>query len=177
MSTLKGKRKRTRRGMRSLTVVGLPAVLGLATGTRAQGEENPPDWVPKAVMASAKAKFPGAEIKVTSEQTDDGKPPVYALEMKDHRHDVYATFKADGTAVLVETAVPAKELPRSLLRAVEHQYPDARVRGADSVTTGPEVKRKADSYECYLMTANWKPARVQVDPHGKLRKPGGTRRR
>jgi hypothetical protein len=169
MSALEGgKRMRTRRGMRTLTVAGFLAVLGLATGTRAQEGELPLDRVPKAVMDSAKARFPGAEIKAASEETEDGKPPVYALEMKHHRHDVDATFKADGTVVVVETAVPAKELPRAVLRAVEHRYPGASLMGADSVRTGPEVKKKADYYEFYLMTADRKPALVKVDPEGKV---------
>jgi hypothetical protein len=159
---------RTRRGMRSMTVAGLLAALGLASGTRAQDGEIPLDRVPKAVMNAAKARFPGAEIKRASQETEDGKPPVYALELKHHRHDVDATFKADGTVVVVETAVPAKELPKAVRRAVEHRYPGASVRGADSVTTGPEVKKKADYYEFYLMTADQKPALVKVDPNGKV---------
>jgi hypothetical protein len=159
---------RTRRGMRSITVAGLLAVLGLAPGTRAQGEGIPLDRVPKAVMNSAKARFPGAEIKGASAEKEDGKPPVYDLEMKHNRHDVDATFKADGTVVLVQTAVPAKELPKAVLRAVEHRYPGASFRGADSVKKGPEVKTKADYYEFYLMTADQRPALVKVDPKGKV---------
>src|SRR5258708_39274108 len=127
---------RTKRGMRSLTVAGLLAVLGLASGPRAQGDKIPLDRVPKAVMDSAKARFPGAEIKVASEEAEDGKPPVYELEMKHHRHDVDVTFKADGTVVLVETAVPAKELPKAVLRAAERRYPGACFRAADSVKKG-----------------------------------------
>src|SRR4051794_34356856 len=162
---------RTKRGMRFLTVAGLLAVLGLASGTRAQEGEIPLDRVPKAVMDSAKARFPGAEIKGASEEAEDGKPPVYALEMKHRRRDVGVTFKADGTLVQVETAVPAKELPRAVLRAVERRYPGACFRGAESVKKGPEVKKKADYYEFYLMTADQKPALVQVDPDGKVLKP------
>jgi hypothetical protein len=158
----------TRREMRSMTVAGFLAVLGLATGSRAQEEGIPLDRVPKAVMKSAKAKFPGAEIKGASEETEDGKPPVYALEMKHHRHDVDVTFKVDGTLVLVETTVPGKELPKVVWRTVEHRYPGASFGGANSVTTGPEVKKKADYYELYIMTADQKPARVKVDPHGKV---------
>jgi hypothetical protein len=158
----------TKRGMRSMTVAGLLAVLGLASGTRAQEEKIPLDRVPKAVMDSAKARFPGAEIKVASEETEDGKPPVYALEMKHHRRNVDVTFKVDGTVVLVETAVPAKELPKVVRRAVEHRYPGACVMGADSVKKGPEVKKKADYYEFYLMTADQRPALVKVDPKGKV---------
>ena len=165
------KTMRTRRGMRSMTVAGLLAVLGLASGTRAQEGGIPLKRVPKAVMNSAKAKFPGAEIKAASEETEDGKPPVYALEMKHLRHDVDVTFRVDGTVVLVETDVPAKELPKAVRRAVEHRYPGASFRGADSVKKGPEVKTKADYYEFYLMTADQKPALVQVDPDGKVLKP------
>ena len=154
-----------------MTVAGLLAVLGLASGTRAQDEGIPLDRVPKAVMDSAKAKFPGAQIKVASEETEDGKPPVYALEMKHHRHNVDVTFKADGTVVLVETAVPEKELPKVVRRAVVHRYPGASVMGAESVKKGPEVKKQADYYEFYLMTADEKPALVQVDPNGKVLKP------
>jgi hypothetical protein len=164
------KRMRTRRGMRSMTVAGLLAVLGLASGTRAQEGEIPLDRVPKAVMNSAKAKFPGAEIKVASEETEDGET-VFALAMKHHRHDVDVTFKVDGTVILVETTVPEKELPKVLLRAVEHWYPGANIRGADSVKKGPDVKKKADYYEFYLMTADQKPALVKVDPKGKVLKP------
>jgi hypothetical protein len=66
------KRMRTKRGLRSMTVAGLLAVLGLASGTRAQGDKIPLERVPKAVMDSAKARFPGAEIKGASEETEDG---------------------------------------------------------------------------------------------------------
>jgi hypothetical protein len=162
---------RTKRETRSMTVAGLLAVLGLASGTRAQEGEIPLDRVPKAVMNSAKARFPGAEIKEASEETENGKLPVYALEMKHHRRDVGVTFKADGTVVQVETAVPAKELPKVVRRAVEHRYPGASFRGADSVKKGPEVKKKADYYELYLMTADQKPALVKVDPNGKVLSP------
>jgi hypothetical protein len=162
---------RTKRGMRSMTVAGLLAVLGLASGTRAQGEKIPLGRVPEAVMNSAKARFPGAEIKEASEETEDGKPPVFTLRMKHHRHDVGVTFKADGTMVLVETAVPAKELPRLVLRAVGHKYPGARIRHAESVMKGPEVKKKADHYELYLVTAANIPALARVDPAGKVLKP------
>src|SRR4051812_48350828 len=161
---------RTRRGMRSMTVAGLLAVLGLASGTRAQEGKIPLERVPKAVMNSAKARFPGAEIKVASEETKD-REPVFALRMKHQRHDMGVTFKADGTVVLVETAVREKELPKVVLRAVGHKYPGARVRHAESVQKGPEVKKKADHYELYLVTAANIPALARVDPDGKVLKP------
>ena len=161
---------RTKRGMRTMTVAGFLALLGLASGPRAQGEKIPLDRVPKAVMNSAKAKFPGAEIKAATEEKEEGKPSVFALEMKHHRHDVGLTFVGDGTVVHVTTAVPAKELPKAVLRAVEHRYPGASLRGADSVKKGPEVK-KADYYQFYLLTASETPALLKVDAEGKVLEP------
>jgi hypothetical protein len=162
---------RTRHGIRTLPVAGLLAVLGLTSGTRAQGGEIPLNRVPGAVMNSAKARFPGAEIKVASEETEDGKPPVYELKLKHHRRDVGVTLQADGTVVQMETAVPAKELPKTVLRVLERRYPGASFNGAGSVKKGPEVKKKADYYEFYLMTADQRPVLVQVAPDGKVLKP------
>jgi hypothetical protein len=161
---------KTSRGLRSVTVAGLLAVLGLASGTRAQEEKIPLHRVPRAVMTSAKARFPGAEIKQATKETEDGEP-VFALEMKHHRHNVDVTLKVDGTVVLVETDVTAKEVPKVVLQAIQQSYPGATVRGAVSVNKGPEVKKKADYYQFYLLTASETPALLKVDPEGKVLEP------
>jgi hypothetical protein len=159
---------RTKHGMRFMTVAGFLAVLGLASGARAQEEQIPLRRVPKAVMASARAKFPGAQIKAASEETEDGKPPVFALKMRHQRHTIGATFKVDGTVVQVQTDVLAKELPKVVLEAVERTYPGASLRGVEAVKVGPEVKKEADHYEFYLVKADNKPALVKVAPDGKV---------
>jgi hypothetical protein len=158
---------KTKRGMRSLTFAGLLAVLGLASVARAEDGVIPLDRVPKAVMNAAKAKFPGAKIQQASEETEDG-TTVYSLEMKHQRHDLDVTFKGDGTVVLAETAVPKKELPKVVLRAVAQQYPGASLRHAGAVRKGPEVKKTADYYEFYLVSADNRPRMVKVDPKGKV---------
>jgi hypothetical protein len=154
--------------MRSLTVAGFLAVLGLASGTRAEQGVIPLDRVPKAVMNAAKANFPGAEIQKATEQTEDGKPPVYSLEMKHQRHILDVSFKDDGTVVLAETDVPKKELPKVVLRALAREYPGASLRGANSVRKGPELKKTVDYYEFYLFTAEKRARLVKVDPKGKV---------
>ena len=165
---------RTRRGMRSMTVAGFLAVLGLASGARAQEEKIPLHRVPKAVLTSAKAKFPGSEIKKASKETEDGEP-VVALEMKHHRHNVDVTLKVDGTVVLVETGVTSKEVPKVVLQAIRQSYPGATVRGAVSVNKGPEVKKTADYYQFYLLTADERPALIKVDPNGNVQEPVGAK--
>jgi hypothetical protein len=162
--------KRTKRGMRFMAVAGFLAVLGLASGARAQEEKIPLHRVPKAVMNSAKARFPGAEIKQATKETEDGEP-VFTLAMKHHRHNVDVTLKVDGIVVLVETDIPAKEVPKVVLQAIQESYPGATVRGAESVYKGPEVKKKADYYQFYLLTASETPALLKVDPEGKVLEP------
>ena len=118
---------RTKRGMRFMAVAGFLGVLGLASAARAQEEKIPLHRVPKAVLSSAKAKFPGTEIKLATKETEDGEP-VFALGMKHRRHNVDATFKVDGTVVLVETDIPGKEVPKVVLEAIQQSYPGATVR-------------------------------------------------
>ena len=107
---------RTKRGMRSLTVAGLLAMLGLASVTRAEDTVIPVERVPRAVLNAVNARFPGAEVQQATEETQDEKP-VYRLGMKHQRHSLNATFRGDGTVVLVETAVSKPALPRAVLRA------------------------------------------------------------
>jgi Putative beta-lactamase-inhibitor-like, PepSY-like len=162
-----GKRMTTRRGMRSLPVVGFLALLGLASVTRAEDRVIPVDQLPKAVLSAAKVKFPGAKIQQATEETE-GEKPVYSLEMKHRSHDLDVTFKDDGTVVVVETAVTKKEVPKVVLQAVAKQYPGASLRGAGAVKKGPEVNKTADYYAFYLVTADNKPRPVKVDPKGKV---------
>jgi hypothetical protein len=153
--------------MRSLTVAGFLAVLGLASVTRAEVKIIPVDQVPKAVLSAAKARFPGAQIQTATEDTADEKP-VYRLELKHQRHGLDTTFKADGTVVLVQTAIARKQLPRPVLRAAAELYPGASLKQAGAVRKGPEVKKTVDYYEFYLLTADNKPRRLTVDPKGTV---------
>ena len=41
---------------------------------------------------------------------------------------------------------------------------------------GPEVKKEADYYQFYLLTADEKPALIKVDPNGKVLEPEAKQR-
>lgn len=159
---------KTKRGMRLLTAAGLLAALGLAPVPQAHADVIPVDRVPRAVTGAAKARFPGAKIQqATEEETPNGET-TYSLAMKHKRHNVDVTFKPDGTVVQVGTDLSRKELPNAVLRAVVFEYPGASVRSAGSVRKGPEMKKTADYYEFYLVTAEGRPRYLKVDPRGKV---------
>lgn len=155
--------------LRSVTVAGMLGLVSLASGVRAQESEIKLDQVPKAVMDSAKAKFPGAVIREASKETENGKT-VIELEMTDQNRKMDVSFQEDGTLVLVETAIPETELPPAAMRAVVGKYPGARINLVESVKQGPRVKRGIDYYEIHLTTADKKSSEVEVDASGKILK-------
>src|SRR5262249_31782611 len=152
-----------------MVVAGFLAILGLASGARAQEARIELDQVPKAVMDAAKAKFPEAKIKGASKETEDGKT-VFELEMTHDDRNKDVTFQEDGTLVLVETAIPEKEAPSAVLEAVKVKYPGAKIKLVESVKKGAEVKEEVDYYEFHLTTSDKKSAEVEVDPKGKILK-------
>jgi hypothetical protein len=150
-----------------VTAAGLLGLLGLAGAMRAQEAQIKLDQVPKAVMDSAKAKFPGAKTREASKETEDGKT-VFELSLTHEDRKMDVTFQEDGTLVLVETEVSEKELPAAVMRAVKDKYPSAKIDLVESVKKGPEVKKEVDYYEFHLTTVDKKTAEVEVDSTGKI---------
>jgi uncharacterized membrane protein YkoI len=159
----------TKRSSEWVAVAGLLGLFALASGARAQETEIKLDQVPKAVMDSAKAKFPGAKMREASKETEDGKT-VFELSMTHEERKMDVTFQEDGTLVLVETEVSEQELPAAVMRAVKDKYPGAKIDLVESVKKGPEVKKEADYYEFHLTTTDKKSAEVEVDASGKILK-------
>jgi uncharacterized membrane protein YkoI len=152
-----------------IAVVGILGLLGLGSGAWAQEVELKLDQVPKAVLDSAKAKFPGARHREAARETEEGKT-VYEIAMTHEGHRMDVTFQEDGTLVLVETEVPEAELPAAVLKAAQDKYPGAKIKLAESVKKGPKVKKDVDYYELHLTTADKKSAELEVDSRGKILK-------
>jgi uncharacterized membrane protein YkoI len=141
----------------------------LASGVEAQETEIKLDQVPKVVMDSAKAKFPGAKMREASKEIEDGKT-VFELSLIHENRKMDVTFQEDGTLVVVETVVPAKELPAAVMQAVKDRYPGAKINLVESVKKGPRLKQQADYYELHLTRSDKKSAEVEVDASGKILK-------
>jgi hypothetical protein len=150
-----------------VAVVGILGLFGPVSGARAQEAEIALDKVPKAVMDSAKDKFPGADIKEASTETENGKT-VYELEMTHEKKKMDVTFKEDGTLVLVETQFDEKDVPAAVLSAAKDKYPGAKINLVESVKKGPDVKTEVDYYEFHLTTAEKKSVEIEVDNTGKI---------
>jgi hypothetical protein len=157
----------TNRSTGWMAIVAILGLFGLVSGASAQETEIPLDQVPKAVMDSARAKFPEAKIKEAAKETEDGKT-VFELEMTHENRKMDVTFREDGTLVLTETQVSEKEVPAIVRQAVKDKYPGAKIDLIESVKKGPEAKKEADYYEFHLTKVDKKTAEVEVDREGKV---------
>ena len=152
-----------------LAAFGLLVGFAMASVAKAQEAEIPLDQVPKGVMDSAKAKFPGAKIREAAKETEEGKT-VFELSMTHDGNKMDVTFEENGTLVLVETEVDENEVPAAVVRAAKGKYPGAKINLVESVKKGPNVKKEADYYEIHLTTADKRSAEVEVDSKGKILK-------
>jgi uncharacterized membrane protein YkoI len=150
-----------------MVVVGILGLLGLGSGVCAQEVQIKLDQVPKAVMESARAKFPGAVHRGAARETEEGKT-VYELALTHEGHRMDVTFQENGTLVLIETEVPEAEVPAPVRKAAQDKYPGAKINLAESVKKGPQVKKGVDYYELHLTTADKKSAEIEVDAQGKI---------
>jgi hypothetical protein len=152
-----------------LATAGALGLFALAAGAKAQEVDIPINQLPKAVADAARAKFPGAEWRGASKETEDGKT-VYEVAMTHQGRKMDVTFQENGTLDLVETEVPEAELPPAVARAVKDKYPGAKVDLVESVAKGPELKKTPDYYEFHLTTADKKSVEAEVDGQGKILK-------
>jgi uncharacterized membrane protein YkoI len=158
---------RVRDGIKRIAVFGLLAGFAFASVAKAQEAEIPVDQVPKAVIDSSRAKFPGARIREAARETEDGKT-VFELALTHDGKKMDVTFQENGTLVVVESEVAESEVPAVVLQAVNGKYPGAKIGLVESVKKGPDVKKVADYYEFHLTTKDKKSVEAEVDSRGKI---------
>jgi hypothetical protein len=143
------------------------ALFVLATPVRADEEKVPLDKLPKAVLEAAKKRFPKAEVTGASKETEDGKT-VYEVELKEDGKKLDVTLTADGTIILIERQIDAKDLPKAVAEAIDKKYPKATFKIIEEVIKVKDGKETLDLYEALLVTADKMKVEVKVAPDGKI---------
>jgi uncharacterized membrane protein YkoI len=133
-------------------------------GARDDEVKVPLDQVPKAVLDSVKAKFPTAELKGASKETENGRTSYeVTLSFKQANHDVIVT--PEGKITAVEKAIAGADLPKSVTDTLKNKYPRATVKAAEQISNGDD---KITAYEVQLVLADKKRLEVKLDPNGKV---------
>jgi hypothetical protein len=148
---------------RSFLILGL-----LAIGFPAAADEQKISLgdLPKAVLGAVKARFPGAELREASKETEKGKT-IYEVSLKDKGVAVDAALTGEGKFVEVERTIDPKALPRAVAAAVGGKYPKATVRKAEEVIKF-EGAKGSKSFEVVLKTEAGKTMEVKLSPEGKV---------
>ena len=133
----------------------------LAMAARADEEEVPLDKVPAAILKAVRDKFPKAELKEASRETEAGKT-LFEVSLRHDGHNYDVTLREDATFAEIEKEIAAGDLPRPVSDAVRVKYPRAEVGKAEEVTKG-ETK----TFEIHLKDGD-KTRELVLDAAGKI---------
>jgi hypothetical protein len=148
---------------------GALLTLGMLSGAGALADEEklPLDKVPAPVLKAAKAKFPKAEVKGAAKEEEGGKI-TYEIMMKDGAHNIDLSLKADGTILVIEKEIAAKDLPKAVADAVKAKYPKGKIEKSEELTEGTKI-----TFEVVLAVEGKKSFELVLDPKGKIIEDGG----
>jgi len=131
--------------MQTRTIVSLICAGALVVPTlRGQDKPVSQNDIPAPVLAAFHQSYPAARIRGTSTETEKGKT-YYEIESINGKQSRDILYIADGTAVEIEEAMPAKSLPAAVRHAVMKEFHHAEVTKAERVTKGAAL-----SYEIHV---------------------------
>jgi hypothetical protein len=141
-------------------------LLGAELMAKADGEKVPEDKVPKAVMDTAKARFPGAKFTSITKEKEDGKT-VYDFELTHEGKKYEMDISEDGTLFELEKEVALKDLPEAVTKAVEAKFPKCTIKEIMEVNKVEGKKETPKNYEIVIETADKKKKEVIASLDGK----------
>src|SRR5262249_9602788 len=155
-----------------LSVAMAAVVLALAGSARADEEKVPLDKVPKAVLDAVKARFPGAEMKGASKETEGGKT-MYEVSIKNKGQNIDVELAEDGKILAIEKETTTKALPKKVVDALEAKYPKATHKKTEEIIKVENGVEQPAVFEVVLETADKKTFEVVLSADGKIQKEEG----
>jgi uncharacterized membrane protein YkoI len=152
---------------KSFTAAALGVFLLTATG-RADEKKIPLDQVPKAVIAAAKAKFAGAELKGAEIEKEEGKT-IYEIALKLEGASYEAEFTPEGKLIGYDKVISVNDLPQAVSDALRAKYPGATYKEIEEVHKVNEGQDKVEGYEIQVVKGK-KRYEVVFSPEGKVTK-------
>jgi putative PepSY-like beta-lactamase-inhibitor len=113
-----------------------------------RGEDMPLASVPAAVTKAFAARYPSTAASKAERVTKADKSVVFEISAGKRKDMTRATFKADGTLLEEEAAVPASALPPAVAKAFAARYPGANAWRVEKRTSAG----KATTFELGFKT-------------------------
>jgi hypothetical protein len=120
---------------------------------------------PTAVIQNVTARFPNARVAGVSRETEEGKQ-VYEVTLKQDGKNIDVTTTPAGQLTLIEREIARRDLPASVSKLINSQYPRATYKMVESVTGVAGPTETLSFYEVLLVDAKKQTLELQVAPDG-----------
>jgi uncharacterized membrane protein YkoI len=122
--------------------------------------------LPAPVSAAFKKSYPGATIRGTAKETENGRT-VYEVESLDKGKARDVIYSADGQAIEIEEVIDAAALPAPVTAAVKKMYPAATIVTAEKMTRGTTVEYELALEGAARKSVAFRPDGTMVTPDKK----------
>ena len=130
--------------------------------------------IPEAIMNALVAKFPQAEIEKWTKEKEDT-IVVYDVEFKQADQKFEADIKEDGSIHNWEKEITYQDLPDTVRKVMEVNYPVSTIAEVMEITTVTDGMDILEGYEILFTTTDQKDMEVTISPAGAvLEEPEGT---
>src|SRR5882757_203497 len=109
----------------SIAVIAAVALSGLSA--RATEEKIKPSDLPKSVMSSLNARFPGLTIISAAHEIENGKE-VFDIELKQKERKFETDIQKDGTILEIEKEIFSKDWSNALRSTVAAKFPNGKIK-------------------------------------------------
>jgi hypothetical protein len=152
----------------------LVAYVSLCPRSLAAAQPKDLDKIPKRVLDTLNAKFPGAAIDKWTKEREHGKT-IYDIEFTAAGRKAEADIAEDGAIQNFETQFDAEQLPKAVTDAVARKYPKSRMKEVLEVTEIKNKKEVPGGFEIVIETAGNKEVELTIARNGKILENSGVR--
>jgi uncharacterized membrane protein YkoI len=130
-------------------------------------EKVPLSELPKVVLEAVKTRYPNAELKEASKETDE-EEATYELTLNNAGRAMTVSLDAEGEIEEVETEITDSELPAAVREGVAKKYPGSTIKKSEEVVSFEDGKPTETEYELSIATADGKTIEVTVEANGEI---------
>jgi len=130
--------------------------------------------IPPKVMASLTTKFPDAQIRTWTRETE-GDILIYDIEFLQAGRKFEADIKENGTIQNWEAEIQPGDLPARARAVVEERYPGSRLKEVMAITEVTDEEESLQAYEILIETADGMSIELTMAPDGTILEDSGVK--
>jgi len=142
-------------------------LLAVATLSRGDEQKIALKDVPNAVLNAVKAKYPTADLKEATKETEKKDVVTYEISLINEGKKITVSVDQNAKIKEIETEIAVGDLPKSVTEALAAKYPKATLKKAEEIVEFEDGKEEKE-YEVEIVTSEGKSMEVTLSPSGKI---------